>query len=168
MKIIKNKGKEPVIYIRYYKEEILYIGETGDSRAGRPFRDSNSGAAEIGNWDRVRLLKASSHSDKRKFWEAWLICKLKPKNQKIYLYQRIVDKNKKQIITENKKELKTKDTAETLDKLRRKNNKERLIYWFNQLEYATVAKEDSRKMAMHFYTCYKLDKLNNKNTNEEK
>jgi len=166
MKIVKNKGKETVIYIRYYKGEILYIGETGDSKGGRPFRYDNQGASEIGSWDEVRLLKASSDSDKRKLWEAWLICKLKPKNQKVHLYQRIVDKNKKHVSTKNKKELKTKDTLETLDKLRRRNNKERLIYWFNQLEYATIAKEDSRKMAMHFYTCYKLDNLNKKNHDE--
>ena len=32
--IIKNKGKEPAIYIRYNKEKILYIGETEDYRKG--------------------------------------------------------------------------------------------------------------------------------------
>jgi hypothetical protein len=37
--IIKNKGKEPAIYIRYNKEKILYIGETEDHRKGRPFRE---------------------------------------------------------------------------------------------------------------------------------
>ena len=36
MKIIKNKGKEPIIYIRYHGEKILYIGETEDKRKGRP------------------------------------------------------------------------------------------------------------------------------------
>ena len=41
MKIIENKGKEPVIYIRYYKGNILYIGETSDLRMGRPFREKN-------------------------------------------------------------------------------------------------------------------------------
>tara|TARA_R110000765_G_scaffold13648_1_gene40841 strand:+ start:293 stop:796 length:504 start_codon:yes stop_codon:yes gene_type:complete len=164
IKIVKNKGKEPVIYIRYYKGEILYIGETGDSKGGRPFRYDNQGAAEIGSWDKVRLLKASSHSDKRKLWEAWLICKLKPKNQKVHLYQRIVDKNKKHGSIKNKKELKPKVTPEMLDELIKKNNKEKLSFWLDQYEYATTALKDSGKMAMHFYLCYKQD---NKNINDK-
>jgi hypothetical protein len=160
MKIIKNKGKEPVIYIRYSEEKILYIGETDDQRKGRPFRDE----PRIGDWDYVRSLKAPSDSKRRKYWEAYLICKLKPANQKTNNYYTLI---KKQNGDTNlvEKNLKTEVTPETLDKLRKKNNKERLSYWLNQFEYATIAREDSRKMAMHFYTCYKLE---NKNINEEK
>ena len=69
MIIIKNKGKEPVIYIRYYDKKILYIGETEDNRKGRPFRDE----PKIGDWDYVKLLKASNNINRRKYWEAYLI-----------------------------------------------------------------------------------------------
>jgi hypothetical protein len=89
MKIIKNKGKEPIIYIRYHGEKILYIGETEDKRKGRPFRDE----FKIGDWDYVRLLKAPSDVKRRKYWEAYLICKLKPLNMNTYLYFKLV-KNK--------------------------------------------------------------------------
>ena len=163
IKIIKNKGKEPVIYIRYNEEKILYIGETDDQRRGRPFRDE----PRIGDWEYVRQLKATSNSKRRKYWEAYLICKLKPINQKTNTYYTLIKKqNKDTNLVE--KELKTKVTSETLDNLRRKNNKERLGYWLDQYEYANMALKDSGKMAMHFYTCYKLDKLDNKNINEKK
>ena len=152
MKIIKNRGKEPIIYIRYYEKKILYIGETDDQRKGRHFRNE----PRIGDWDFVRPLKAPSDSKRRKYWEAYLICKLQPANQKTDNYYTLIKKQNKDTNLVEKK-LKTKVTSEILDELRRKNNKERLLYWLNQHEYATIAKEDSRKMAMHFYTCYKLD-----------
>ena len=124
--IIKNKGKEPAIYIRYNKEKILYIGETEDYRKGRPFREE----IRVGDWDKVRLVKASRDVKRRKYWEAYLICKLKPLNMNTYLYFKLVKKqNQKTTLPENftdSEELK-KARAEVsihmLNQLTRKNNK---------------------------------------------
>ena len=88
--IIKNKGKEPAIYIRYNKEKILYIGETEDYRKGRTFREE----IRVGDWDKVRTVKASRVVKRRKYWEAYLICKLKPVNMDTTLYFKLVKKQK--------------------------------------------------------------------------
>ena len=69
---IKNEGKKPVIYIRYKDSKVLYIGETDDHRKGRPFREE----MKIGDWDNIKLLNASKDVNRRRYWEAYLICKL--------------------------------------------------------------------------------------------
>jgi|TARA_Y100000114_G_scaffold70497_1_gene64469 hypothetical protein len=162
MKIIENKGKEPVIYIRYYKGNILYIGETSDLRMGRPFREKNKSYENIriGDWDKIRLLKASNDPNKRRWWEAWLICKLKPKNQKINLYKRIIDKENyvKECEENYMSEKSIEEKKEILKKLRRKNNKERTVYWADQVKMLESAKKEAIKCFHHFYTNYKLDK----------
>ena len=163
IKIIKNKGKEPVIYIRYNEEKILYIGETDDQRRGRSFRNE----PRIGDWDYVRQLKAPSDRKRRKYWEAYLICKLKPINQKTNTYYTLIKKQNKDTNLVEKK-LKTKVTSEMLDELIKKNNKEKLGYWLDQYEYANMALKDSGKMAMHFYTCYKQSRLNKKERDDKK
>ena len=128
---IKNKGKKPVIYIRYKDGKVLYIGETDDHRKGRPFREENE-KEKIGDWDSIKLLNASKNVSRRRYWEAYLICKLKPSSQYVSKYF-------------------------SLDNLRRKNNKERLFYWLKQVETAELAGKEAKQFAKHFYTCYKLD-----------
>ena len=153
MIIIKNKGKEPVIYIRYHEKKILYIGETEDKRKGRPFRDE----PKIGDWDYVRLIRASSDVNRRKYWEAYLICKLKPANQNTINYFKLIKKqNKNTNLVE--KELEKEITPESLDKLRRKNNIERSMYWSKQIELAEQHKKEATSFFKHFYSCYLKDK----------
>ena len=153
MIIIKNKGKEPVIYIRYHEKKILYIGETEDRRKGRPLRDE----PKIGDWDYVRLIRASSDVNRRKYWEAYLICKLKPANQNTINYFKLIKKqNKNTNLVE--KELEKEITPESLDKLRRKNNIERSIYWSKQIELAEQHKKEATSFFKHFYSCYLKDK----------
>ena len=153
MIIIKNKGKEPVIYIRYYDKKILYIGETEDNRKGRPLRDE----PKIGGWDYVRLLKAPKNINRRKYWEAYLICKLKPANQNTISYFRLIKKqNKNTNLVE--KELEKEITPESLDKLRRKNNIERSMYWSKQIELAEQHKKEATIFFKHFYKGYLQDK----------
>ena len=153
MIIIKNKGKEPVIYIRYHEKKILYIGETEDKRKGRPFRDE----PKIGDWDYVRLIRASSDVNRRKYWEAYLICKLKPANQNTINYFKLIKKqNKNTNLVE--KELEKEITPEALDKLRRRNNIERSVYWSKQIELAEQHKKEATSFFKHFYSCYLKDK----------
>ena len=153
MIIIKNKGKEPVIYIRYHEKKILYIGETEDKRKGRPFRNE----PKIGDWDYVRLIRASSDVNRRKYWEAYLICKLKPANQNTINYFKLIKKqNKNTNLVE--KELKKEITPEALDKLRRRNNIERSVYWSKQIELAEQHKKQATIFFKHFYSCYLKDK----------
>ena len=153
MIIIKNKGKEPVIYIRYHEKKILYIGETEDKRKGRPFRDE----PKIGDWDYVRLIRASSDVNRRKYWEAYIICKLKPANQNTINYFKLIKKqNKNTNLVE--KELKKEITPEALDKLRRRNNIERSVYWSKQIELAEQHKKQATSFFKHFYSCYLKDK----------
>ena len=77
---IFNKTQEPVIYLRYINGVVSYIGETEDWKKGRPFRDGGSFDQKdnTGDYDKVRLLKANINSERRRYWEALLICKLKP------------------------------------------------------------------------------------------
>jgi hypothetical protein len=161
MRIIKNKGKEPIIYIRYHGEKILYIGETEDKRKGRPFRDE----PKIGDWDYVKLLKAPSNVKRRKYWEAYLICKLKPLNMDTYLYFKLVKKqNQKTTLPEDftdpeeLKKAREEISIHMLNQLRRKNNKERTLYWANQIKLAEFAKKQALGFFKHFYTHYMHDK----------
>ena len=165
--IIKNKGKEPAIYIRYNKEKILYIGETEDYRKGRPFREE----IRVGDWDKVRLVKASRDVKRRKYWEAYLICKLKPVNMDTTLYFKLVKKqNQNTNLPDNFTDPKELEKAreeisiDMLNKLRRRNNKERALYWGNQIKLAEHAKEQAIGFFRHFYTHYMHDKaLDEKN-----
>ena len=78
-----KKGKLPVIYIRYYENVVMYIGETTDMQQNRPFRIEQNNP-----YDKVRLLNASANTDLRRKWEAKLIVRLKPKTQKLGPYLR--------------------------------------------------------------------------------
>ena len=150
---IKNEGKKPAIYIRYKNSEILYIGETDDHRKGRPFREE----MKIGDWDNIKLLSASKDVNRRRYWEAYLICKLKPSSQDVSKYFSLIKKhNKNTNVVVDVKQNKNW-TLDRIDTLRRKNNKERLFYWLKQVETAELAGKEAKQFAKHFYTCYKLD-----------
>ena len=171
MKKIKNEGKEPVIYIRYHEEKILYIGETEDYRKGRPFREE----IRVGDWDYVKLLKASSDVKRRKYWEAYLICKLKPVNMDTTLYFKLVKKkNEKTNLPDDFTDPKELERAREeisihmLNKLRRKNNKERTVYWANQIELAEFAKKQALGFFKHFHTHYMHDRALDKKQKELK
>jgi hypothetical protein len=153
---IKNKGKKPVIYIRYKDGKVLYIGETDDHRKGRPFREENE-KEKIGDWDSIKLLNASKNVSRRRYWEAYLICKLKPSSQNVSKYFSLIKKQNRNtnLVVDFKKNKEW--NLEKLDNLRRKNNKERLFYWLKQVETAELAGKEAKQFAKHFYTCYKLD-----------
>tara|TARA_R100000687_G_scaffold20835_1_gene17516 strand:- start:200 stop:682 length:483 start_codon:yes stop_codon:yes gene_type:complete len=80
---IFDKVEEPAIYIRYMNGVVAYIGETGNWKKGRPFRDGTSfDEKEItGDYDKVRMLKASFKPERRRYWEAVLVTRYKPYNQ---------------------------------------------------------------------------------------
>ena len=94
---IFDKAEEPAIYIRYINGVVAYIGETKDWKKGRPFRDGTSfDEKEItGDYDQVRLLKASFKPERRRYWEAVLVTKYKPFNQQKVLkkYYTLTKKN---------------------------------------------------------------------------
>ena len=132
MKIVKNKSGSPCIYLRYYNDELYYIGECIDELNGRPYRNE-----EHNPWEKCRILKASSDTKRRRWWEAWLIVKLKPKNQNVAQYQGLIS-NKKI----DKKEVK-ESRLTLINELRTKNNRERAIYWYSQ------AKESVDKISIY-------------------
>ena len=124
----KNPGcYVPVVYIRYYKNIVIYIGETVNHYSGRPLRprcvDLNCTLEDLDNnkfpgvqgekrewwkhrikWDNtdtVRILNAPKDDDQRKKWEAKLVCWLSPKLQGInnYLGKANLDMKSKKNIT---------------------------------------------------------------------
>ena len=136
MTTIINNIPKPCIYLRYLNGELCYIGESANELNGRPYRNEKHDS-----WDKCKILKASSNNERRKYWEAWLIVKLKPKRQSVKQYSSVLSKlsNDEQILTPNsqpirqkvKKEKKIKD-LKYLEELRAKNNKERAMYWLKQ------------------------------------
>tara|TARA_R100001244_G_scaffold127843_1_gene98611 strand:+ start:34 stop:837 length:804 start_codon:yes stop_codon:yes gene_type:complete len=74
-----RRGEAPVIYLRYYNDELRYVGETTNYWHGRPFRYEKGEGYEI---NKVRCLNASPDEGLRRKWEAKLIVKLKPSLQK--------------------------------------------------------------------------------------
>ena len=85
-RIIKKKGRgnRPIIYIRYLKDKVMYIGESRSYESSRHLRDESS----TGDYDVVRCLNAPRNKDLRRKWEAKLICWLKPETQDIKSYLR--------------------------------------------------------------------------------
>jgi hypothetical protein len=87
--ITQEKLKDfPVIYLRYLNNQIIYIGESFSFLKSRHLRDDY----QAGDFDTVKVLKAPRDKDRRRYWEAWLVCKLKPIKQRQELYQYIVDR----------------------------------------------------------------------------
>ena len=152
-KIIDFTGdKIPVIYIRLYKDKIIYIGETADSRKGRPVREEPT-------WDidKVILLKACKNKNRRMYWEAYLICKFKPVTMDAGRYKSyLLRRNNKKPSHELKQEIKTlknqwtKNALDNLETMRSVNNKKRSLYWKHQAVYALEHMHDSMKMYKHF------------------
>ena len=160
---IKNEGKKPVIYIRYKDSKVLYIGETDDHRKGRPFREE----MKIGDWDSIKLLNASKDVNRRRYWEAYLICKLKPSNQDTTKYFALVKKHNGHTNLAASPKKSREWNIEKLNNLKRKNNKERLSYWLGQAEMAKMHLKESTKCALHFWRGYKLDQEEITSKNEQ-
>ena len=83
--IIQNKQKDfPIIYLRYLNNKLMYIGETHSFLGARHVREDIS----AGNFDIVKILKATKDLKRRHYWEAYLIVKLKPlMNMQIDVYE---------------------------------------------------------------------------------
>jgi hypothetical protein len=90
--IIQEKKKDfPVIYLRYLNNKLVYIGESSSFIRARHAREESLKEA-VGDFDVVKILKAPKNKKRRKYWEAWLICKLKPTNQRSELYRHLIEK----------------------------------------------------------------------------
>jgi len=77
--IIQKKTEDfPIIYLRYIKGNLIYIGETVSFLKSRHLRDD---VIQAGNFDCVKILKASKNTIRRRYWEAVLILNLKPSHQ---------------------------------------------------------------------------------------
>ena len=120
---IFDKVEEPAIYIRYMNGVIAYIGETKDWKKGRPFRDGSSfDEKEItGDYDKVRILKASFKPERRRYWEAVLVTRYKPYNQQNAL-KKYYTLAKKDMIKDKELSVNIANKAKAM----RKNNNEKL------------------------------------------
>ena len=81
----------PVIYLRYLNGKLVYIGESFSFIKARHAREDTI-RESIGDFDVVKILRAPKNKQRRKYWEAWLICKLKPINQRSELYKHLVER----------------------------------------------------------------------------
>jgi hypothetical protein len=73
--IIQKKTEDfPIIYLRYTKGNLIYIGETVSFLKSRHLRED---IIQAGNFDCVKILKASKNTTRRRYWEAVLILQLK-------------------------------------------------------------------------------------------
>jgi len=113
--ILKTKKEDfPIIYLRYLKGDLQYIGESNSLFSGRDCREDH----RVGDYDTIKILKAPKSLKRRLYWEAWLILKLKPVMQaktQVYLTRfnqgnNIVTKPPKRKSLEN-------ETKETLKKI---------------------------------------------------
>ena len=165
---LPDSDSNPAIYIRIFKKKVMYVGETGNWKMGRPIRvDSN-----VGEYDQVVILKACKNKKRRMYWEAFLVCKLNPVKQMTekydsYLLNRNIEGKERtpeilSIIKKNKLLIKKRAKIE-LNFLTKRNNRERLIYWLNQAEQAKTYLEESKKCALQFYSGYKQDQITLKN-----
>ena len=65
----------PIIYIRYWNDEVIYVGESTDFYSGRHLRYKcrpHSESDDKTNF--VRVLNAPENTAKRRKWEAKLVC----------------------------------------------------------------------------------------------
>jgi hypothetical protein len=77
--IIQKKIEDfPIIYLRYFKGNLIYVGETISFLKSRHLRED---IIQAGNFDCVKILKASKDTTRRRYWEAVLVLKLKPSQQ---------------------------------------------------------------------------------------
>ena len=88
--LILDKEKDyPTIYLRYLNNKLIYIGESNSFIRSRHSRED----IDAGDFDKIRILKAPKDKKRRKYWEAFLICKLLPINQKTSKYLYIVERS---------------------------------------------------------------------------
>lgn len=103
MKKILNKTENyPIIYLRYFENNLIYIGESLSLFCGRHARED----IQSGNYDKIVMIKACKNEKRRRYWEAYLICKLKPKFQsEMKQYKTILNGGKtyKKIIIKSEK-----------------------------------------------------------------
>ena len=80
----------PIIYIQYYGKIVQYVGQSIDLYTGRPFRACNSSYENKYPVTYVRWIDASQDDQRRVFWEAVVVCQLRPKQQNYKTYKRRV------------------------------------------------------------------------------
>ena len=88
MRIVEKSKDFPVIYLRYYDSELLYIGESHSCFSNRHLRTGD----DAGPYDKVIVLKACKNTKRRKYWEAFLISKKRPANQNFIRYDSVLKK----------------------------------------------------------------------------
>jgi hypothetical protein len=76
-KILYKSENYPIIYLRYFENNLIYIGESSNLFSGRHAREG----IQPGNYDKIIIIKACKNDSRRRYWEAYLICKLKPRLQ---------------------------------------------------------------------------------------
>ena len=64
----------------------MYIGESYSYLKNRHNREVTLGD-NPGDYDKVIILKSVKNTKRRKYWEAFLVSKMKPKKQKTQLYE---------------------------------------------------------------------------------
>lgn len=70
----------------------MYIGESCSFIKSRHTRENEK---DGGDYDLIKILKAPKNIKRRRYWEALLICKLKPILQNIKDYKGIVERTNK-------------------------------------------------------------------------
>lgn len=89
-KTIHKSENYPIIYLRYFENNLIYIGESLSLFCGRHTRED----IQSGNYDKIVIIKACKNETRRRYWEAYLICKLKPKFQsEMKKYRTLLNKN---------------------------------------------------------------------------
>ena len=92
---VKRKVR-PILYIQYYGSIVQYVGQSIDLCLGRPFRACDSTYGKKYPVTHVEWRDACSDCNRRLYWEAVLITKLKPKQQNWKKYKaRIINTNAK-------------------------------------------------------------------------
>jgi len=113
--ILKTKKEDfPIIYLRYLKGDLQYIGESNSLFSGRDCRED----PKAGDYDTIKILKAPKNLKRRHYWEAWLILKLKPVMQvKLHVYSKRFNEGNKIINRSSKRKILKNETKETLKKI---------------------------------------------------
>jgi len=77
----------PIIYIRYWNNDVVYVGESANFYSGRHLRYRCRDYPDTKDKTNfVRILNAPGDARKRRKWEAKLVCWLNPKLQKMNMY----------------------------------------------------------------------------------
>ena len=109
---------EPVIYIHFYKKKAQYVGETIDINTGRPFRAADGTYGRRYPVEDVVCIPATSNAKRRLYWEAFLVCKLKPKQQNLKTYKRRVEIYHEDKLREQRRKRYCKPTKDFIKELK--------------------------------------------------